>query len=69
MSRYISRPDLCNVFFAVFAVLWFITRLGIYPYKSVPNPSLHAISAISFGEYSQIFVSTPTRPADVSWDE
>ncbi|KAG1671834.1 Ceramide synthase 5 [Nymphon striatum] len=32
MARYIDKEKLCNTLFAIFTIVWIISRLGVYPY-------------------------------------
>ncbi|CAF3860616.1 unnamed protein product [Rotaria magnacalcarata] len=33
MAKYARAQKTCDVFFVIFAIVWFITRLCYYPYK------------------------------------
>jgi hypothetical protein len=33
MAKYTNKQSLCDFVFAIFAILWFVTRLIIFPFK------------------------------------
>lgn len=35
MAKYARAQKICDTLFAIFALIWFLTRLCYYPYKSV----------------------------------
>ncbi|XP_062609798.1 ceramide synthase 5-like isoform X2 [Saccostrea cucullata] len=49
MAKYIKAQRLCDVLFAVFGVVWFITRLVLYPTKIVYSTLFYAHPIVGWG--------------------
>lgn len=54
MARYCKRNNLCTFFFAIFTVVWFVTRVGLFPYRIVFPGLIDAPALIVF--YTAYFV-------------
>jgi len=42
MAKYINKQRLCDALFGFFTLTWFITRLGVYPYKIIYSTLIEA---------------------------
>lgn len=42
MAKYSGYQKVCDVIFAIFTVLWIITRLGVYPFWIIYSTSIEA---------------------------
>ncbi|CAH1102201.1 unnamed protein product [Psylliodes chrysocephalus] len=42
MAKYSGYQKICDAIFALFTVLWIVTRLGIYPFWIIRNTSIEA---------------------------
>lgn len=54
-GRYMGRPDVCNFFFVIFAGLWVVTRLMIYPYRLLYSTLVEAPAFIQWYPVYYIF--------------
>jgi len=48
MARYCKNNKMCNFFFLIFTVVWFVTRVGIFPYRIVLPGLIDAPALIVF---------------------
>ncbi|ERL92569.1 hypothetical protein D910_09882 [Dendroctonus ponderosae] len=42
MTKYSGYQKICDVIFAIFTVLWIVTRLGFFPFWIIRNTSIEA---------------------------
>lgn len=42
MAKYVNKQRLCDSLFGFFTLTWFITRLGVYPYKIIYSTLIEA---------------------------
>nr|XP_034309914.1 ceramide synthase 5-like isoform X3 [Crassostrea gigas] len=49
MAKYIKAQRLCDVLFAIFGIVWFITRLVLYPTKIVVSTLFYAHPIVGWG--------------------
>ncbi|OQV20706.1 Ceramide synthase 5 [Hypsibius exemplaris] len=47
LARYANKPKLCDAFFIVFAVVWIISRMFIYPYVVVYTALFEACQTVA----------------------
>ncbi|XP_055330577.1 ceramide synthase 6-like [Paramacrobiotus metropolitanus] len=48
LARYANRPRLCDALFGVFAIVWIVTRLVIYPYAVVYSAAFEGCQSVGF---------------------
>lgn len=55
MAKYIKAQRLCDVLFAIFGIVWFITRLVLYPTKYV-SVTVFCISCFNIWKHYHDYV-------------
>lgn len=58
MAKYARAQKICDIFFVIFAAVWFITRLCYYPYKYVYDKSSHFLVLRSNESYEYVTLVT-----------
>ncbi|XP_066153700.1 ceramide synthase 6 [Euwallacea fornicatus] len=57
ITKYAGYQKLCDVIFAIFTVLWIVTRLGFYPFWIIRNTSIDAPKVVPMFPAYYIFNS------------
>ncbi|GAB6030566.1 hypothetical protein CHUAL_007429 [Chamberlinius hualienensis] len=57
MAKYVNKQRLCDAIFGFFTLTWFVTRLGLYPYKVVYSSLVTAPLLIGKVKYPTVWSS------------